>query len=747
GPSPLPFAEPIAISPSAFAVPGTQVTLNETTTNGAPPLHYQWQTDGGTGGTLTNIPASDSTNLVVDTTGWTPGAYQFDVVVNNNYGSSTSKVATLTVVYANANATLTEIGATVPAPLPNDISQLNPASGANKPDGLNYYFDNGVPPGQTFTTGNNPGGYILSTVAISMAGNSGQLPAAGQAYLLRIYTVSGGNATLYATYTSQSNFVIVTDTDWLRWSGFAVPLAPNSTYAYSLHRTVSGWDNLANVSGNPYAGGEVCLIPSGGGAISFGSSHDYDGVFVAGLALSGYPAVSPPAFSPSSTVYAGTPVVLSASVSGAGPFTYQWQTDGGSGTFTNIPGATSATLTVDTTGMDGMTVGYDLVVGNAAGMTTGEVSELTVNPASAPVVVQDITPSAPDPFVGRAVTFSASFAGTLPISYQWQVDKGTGATNIVGQTNTTLTLANLALSDAGSYTLVASNSIASAPSSSATLTVQPLPTEPYASTIVADNPLAYYPLNEPSGSMVAHDVYNAHDGTNAGAAIFGVPGVPNPPFLGFSATNTALQTSTNSAGSWVSAPFGSLGLSNVTFSAWIYPMGTQPNWAGIIMSRGGGASGGLSYNGNQMLTYNWNNNSTWNLKSGLVIPTNQWSFVAMVIEPTQATLYLYNTSGLLSWTNLAPESADVFGNNWRIGNDADGDPGRTFNGEIQDVAIYGHSLSPTQIQQLYSAGASAAVAVQISIQRSGSNVVLSWPQGTLLEATNLAGPWITNTAP
>jgi hypothetical protein len=34
----------------------------------------------------------------------------------------------------------------------------------------------------------------------------------------------------------------------------------------------------------------------------------------------------------------------------------------------------------------------------------------------------------------------------------------------------------------------------------------------------------------------------------------------------------------------------------------------------------------------------------------------------------------------------------------------------------------------------------------IGIRADGSNVVLTWPQGVLLEATNLMGPWTTNNA-
>jgi hypothetical protein len=37
--------------------------------------------------------------------------------------------------------------------------------------------------------------------------------------------------------------------------------------------------------------------------------------------------------------------------------------------------------------------------------------------------------------------------------------------------------------------------------------------------------------------------------------------------------------------------------------------------------------------------------------------------------------------------------------------------------------------------------------VSISLQMSGSNLQLTWPQGTLLESSNVLGPWTTNLAP
>jgi hypothetical protein len=477
GPSPYPFAYGITFSPARTVVAGTTVTLSEPAT-GTAPLSYQWRTDGGSGGALTNIPSSTTSNLVFSTTGWTPGAYRYAVVVTNSYGAATSAVATLTVTYADATAVLTDIGATDPAPLlAEDLSQL--ASGNGTPDGLNYYFDNASPPGQTFTTGSASAGYTLTSLAVRSApnGGTGGLPSGGQAYVLRIYTVSDTNAVLYATYTSQTNFTFV-HSDWLRWSGLSLPLASGKTYAYSFGRlsSGSGWENMSSSSGNPYSSGELVLIPAAGGTMTFGSSHDYDATFVAGLAPRGYPYVSPAIVSLTNGAYAGTAMTVQASVTGAGPFTYQWQTDGGNtGTLTNIPDATNLVLAVNTSDLGGATVAYRLVAANAAGVTTGEAASVTLNSVSGPFLTSDISPTSATRFAGsKSLTFQAAFDGTQPIAYQWTVDKGTGATNLIGHTNRTLVLSNLTVGDSGSYSLVATNAVGTGGSSSATLTVCPV---------------------------------------------------------------------------------------------------------------------------------------------------------------------------------------------------------------------------------------------------------------------------------
>jgi hypothetical protein len=64
------------------------------------------------------------------------------------------------------------------------------------------------------------------------------------------------------------------------------------------------------------------------------------------------------------------------------------------------------------------------------------------------------------------------------------------------------------------------------------------------------------------------------------------------------------------------------------------------------------------------------------------------------------------------------------------------------NSEVFDIRIYNYALAPSQISQLYSGTTNAPT---LGVTRSGSSLVLTWSAGsTLLEATNVQGPWTTN---
>ena len=336
--------------------------------------------------------------------------------------------------------TLTDQGATAPVPGAYDISQLSTTGNTTNPDGLNYYTDDDQSghtagePGQTFTTGAIPAGATVTNLTIKTAGlSSDKGIGTAQDYYLHFYTVSGGTATLIATYTSGA--VAFNDGDWLAWTGLSVPLAQNTTYAYSFGRTSSGtgWEAMAVAGGSPYAGGEIGLFPMAGGTITLGAG--YDAVFDLGIIVPSRPVAAAPVLSPTNNpVYAGTPVTLTGTATGQTPLYYQWRTDGGGGgALTNLPGAVATNLNVNSTGWAAGAYRYAVVVSNSVGVSTSSVAVLNLVAGSAPIRISDLTPNPALGYVGGSLTFSAAFTGTLPISYQWQVNTASGTRNLPGR--------------------------------------------------------------------------------------------------------------------------------------------------------------------------------------------------------------------------------------------------------------------------------------------------------------------------
>jgi hypothetical protein len=71
-------------------------------------------------------------------------------------------------------------------------------------------------------------------------------------------------------------------------------------------------------------------------------------------------------------------------------------------------------------------------------------------------------------------------------------------------------------------------------------------------------------------------------------------------------------------------------------------------------------------------------------------------------------------------------------------NTAGGATGRRWTGAIDEVMVLDQAYSPAAVNSLYLGVPASAT---LTIVRSGSQLVVTWPGGTLEEATNLAGPW------
>ncbi len=138
-----------------------------------------------------------------------------------------------------------------------------------------------------------------------------------------------------------------------------------------------------------------------------------------------------------------------------------------------------------------------------------------------------------------------------------------------------------------------------------------------------------------------------------------------------------------------------------TFTAWVF-MTSYDSYDGIIFSRGTGVTG-MSITPSQTLGYNWNDDSNaYYWTGGPTVPLNQWVFVAMVVESTQATAYVGSGGSVTSGTNVNAHTASQL-NALEIGRDSYSGA-RSLKGSIDDARIYNRALSPVEVQRLYGLG-------------------------------------------
>src|SRR5437764_10452637 len=115
-----------------------------------------------------------------------------------------------------------------------------------------------------------------------------------------------------------------------------------------------------------------------------------------------------------------------------------------------------------------------MVLAGCAGFVSG--ANTNQNPVAPVITTQPVNQTV---ITGQAATFSVVASGTAPMSYQWQKN---GA-NISGATSSSYATPATTTSDSGSsFKVVVSNSVGTATSNSATLTVNPAPVAPTITT-------------------------------------------------------------------------------------------------------------------------------------------------------------------------------------------------------------------------------------------------------------------------
>ena len=178
-----------------------------------------------------------------------------------------------------------------------------------------------------------------------------------------------------------------------------------------------------------------------------------------------------------------TNVTFTVAAAGGNPLKYQWRFNG-----VNIVGATNVSYTLSnaqfTNGGN-----YSVVITNYLGSTNSANALLTMK--SPPKIT--VQPLGQTVVVSNAATFSVTANGTAALAYQWKFN----GTNISGATTSTYTKSNIALTNAGNYTVLITNSFGAVTSAVATLGVVSaasppvIAVQPQALTVIAGNPASF----------------------------------------------------------------------------------------------------------------------------------------------------------------------------------------------------------------------------------------------------------------
>jgi len=436
----------------------------------------------------------------------------------------------------------------------------------------------------------------------------------------------------------------------------------------------------------------------------------------------------------SQSVYHGTTATFSAVAGGTPPLHYQWYRGA-----SPIAGATNNSYSFLAQFPADNNASFYLNITNSISSTNTDTVTLTV--------LTDLNITNPYGPITRNVGSKAAFrvvaSGALPITYQWFK----GSTVLVGQTNDTLWLNNVQSGDAALYHAQVTGPFTSTNTADAELIVQARPvTVPligYAKIIAADDPVAYWRLDEADGSATAVDAVGSFDGsyTPGGGAVSSTNGIPVD-------TNAAVRIQ---GGGVVSIPYA-LELNPVTgpwsFEAWVRPAVQPGDFATPFAAMN--VVPGHIYGWNiyqhaasawTLATYNGGTGPSGFTSDLFDLPLVLNSWYHLVISDDLTTLRLI-VNGV--------ERTSVDRNSSFAPNGSNGDPATgaalilgqrndlqflPFDGSIDEVAVYNKALTVAQARLHYLAS------TELSISQSNGNLYITWPVGTLQSSTSVTGPY------
>ncbi len=563
---------------------------------GSPPLSYQWQRNG------VNIGGATGSTYSFTPTGANNGDTYRCVVSDSTAAQVTSDSATLTVRTApvftshpafqviqtggTANFSVTTSG-TAPITYQWQVSTNSGGSWSNISGATSTTYSVTMSP----ALGGNQYRCVATNVVATVNSNAALLSLG-----LRIIT-QPSNQSVNAGQTASFS-VVAEGTGTITYQWQRSTTGTGGTFSAIGGATSSTYSFTTSAGENGYA--YRCVL-SDANSVGFVSS-------AASLTVAGAPSIS--AITNPVVAATGATVTYNPVYGGTMPITYSWQQSADGVTNWNQVGTSASYSFTMVPGFNGQH--WRVQATNVAGTTTSNVSLVwlalanTGQPSSQTIPVGGSN--------SGSVTFTSSWEGRTPITYQWQRSNNSGASwsNIAGATSAVYGFTAVSSDNGAQFRVLASNpDTSNLASSAATLTTITAPTVGTLSNqSVANNDTVTWVAPVTGGSSPL--TYQWQVSTNGGASWSNVAGATGNSYS-FTATtaqtgylyrvqvaNSAGSATTNSAtltvsGAAASGPYVSITDSRVGVGAPSAAVYISVSNAGQV-GRGNSTSGFLGYN-------------------------------------------------------------------------------------------------------------------------------------------------------
>jgi len=457
----------ITMDPLDQAVFEGQTATFTATAAGTAPLNYQWEKDPVGAVSWTLIPGATGASYTTPAAVLADNQADFRCTVTNTYGTATSNPATLTV-QSSAPTITTQ-------PLDQAVFEGQTAAFTVAATGVGplFYQWEKMPSAGTWAL-------IPGAIAATYNTPLAVLTDDQAQFRCTVTNAYGSDTSSAATLTVQSSAPTITTQplDQAVFEGqvatFGVVVTGSAPLFYQWEKDPVGAVSWTPIPGAVLASYTTPAAVSADDQAQFRctvtNAYGSDTSSAATLTVqSGVPAITTQPLS--QAVFEGQVATFGVMATGSAPLFYQWEKMPSGGSWAPIPGAVIWSYTIPPAVSADDQAQFRCTVTNAYGSDTSNAATLTVA-GSAPTIT--LHPSNQTVTDGQTASFSVAAIGSMPLTYQWQKMPFAGAWADIGGATSAgyVTLATTLADDQAQFRCRVTNSVGSATSNSATLTVQ-----------------------------------------------------------------------------------------------------------------------------------------------------------------------------------------------------------------------------------------------------------------------------------